>query len=147
MSDGYESALFSVRAKGGKVKQLTPWGEIDENPTWSPDSRRIIFAVGPHGSIETIRPDGSERHTIRPATETFGGHKPWFSPDGSRILLMCENQGLLPDPPPDYNEDLCVMDADGSDLVNITNTPEIFENWPSWAPAPSDDDDDERDDD
>jgi peptide/nickel transport system substrate-binding protein len=47
MSDGYESALFIVRAKGGKVKQLTPWGEIDENPTWSPDSRRIIFAVGP----------------------------------------------------------------------------------------------------
>ena len=35
---------------------------------------------------------------------------------------MCENQGLLPDPPPDYNEDLCVMDADGSDIVNITNT-------------------------
>lgn len=147
MSDGYESALFIVRAKGGKVKQLTPWGEIDENPTWSPDSSRIIFAVGPHGSIETVRPDGTARHTIRPATETFGGHKPWFSPDGSRILLMCENQGLLPDPPPDYNEDLCVMDADGSDLVNITNTPEVFENWPSWGPAACHGDDDEGDDD
>ena len=67
--------------------------------------------------------------------------------DGSRILLMCENQGLLPDPPPDYNEDLCVMAADGSDLVNITNTPEVFENWPSWGPAPRHGDDDEGDDD
>jgi hypothetical protein len=28
------------------------------------------------------------------------------------------------------------MDGDGSELVNITNTPEIFENWPSWGPAP-----------
>ena len=34
-----------------------------------------------------------------------------------------------------YNEDICVMDADGSNVVSLTNTPEIFENWPSWGPA------------
>jgi TolB protein len=135
-SDGYESALFIVRAKGGKVKQLTPWGEIDENPTWSPDSRRIIFAVGPDGSIEAISPNGRGRHVILPALEGRGGHKPWFSPDGTRILFMCENQGSLPEPPADYNEDLCVMDADGSNVVNLTNSPETLENWPSWGPAP-----------
>ena len=146
MSDGYVSALFIVRAKGGNVKQLTPWGEIDENPTWSPDSRRIIFAVGPEGSIEVIRPDGSSRRAILPATEGSGGHKPWFSPDGSRILFMCETQGLLAEPPADFNEDICVMDADGSDIVNLTNTPGVLENWPSWGPAPSDDDDEVDDD-
>lgn len=136
MSDGYESALFSVRAKGGKIKQLTPWGEIDENPTWSPDSRRIIFAVGPEGSIEAVRPDGTARHTILPARARFGAHKPWYSPDGTRILFMCENQGTLTETPEDYNEDLCMMEADGSDVVNITNTPDVMENWPSWGPAP-----------
>jgi TolB protein len=151
-SNGEESALFVVRAKGGAAMQITPWGafadhEYPEHPTWSPDSRWIVFDRAPDGAIEAIRPDGSERHTIRAATETFGGHKPWFSPDGSRILLMCENQGLLPDPPPDYNEDLCVMDPDGSDIVNITNTSEVFENWPSWGPAVSNDDDDDDDDD
>ncbi len=39
------------------------------------------------------------------------------------------------------------MDADGSNIVNLTSTPVIFENWPSWGPAPRDDDDDGRDDD
>ena len=135
-SDGYESALFIVRAKGGKVKQLTSWGEIDENPTWSPDSRRIIFTVGPDGSIEAISPNGRGRHVILPALEGRGGHKPWFSPDGTRILFMCENQGTLAETPEDYNEDLCVMDVDGSDIINITNTPDVLENWPSWGPAP-----------
>ncbi len=28
------------------------------------------------------------------------------------------------------------MDADGTDIVNLTNTPEVFENWPSWGPMP-----------
>ena len=136
MSDGYESALFSVRAKGGKAKQLTPWGAIDENPTWSPDSRQIIFAVGPEGGIEAISPNGRGRHTILPARARFGAHKPWYSPDGTRILFMCENQGTLTETPEDYNEDLCMMDADGSDIVNITNTADVMENWPSWGPAP-----------
>lgn len=145
MSDGYESALFIVRAKGGKVKQLTRWGEIDENPTWSPDSRRIVFAVGPEGSIEAISPSGSGRHVILPALEGRGGHKPWFSPDGKRMLFVCENWGTLPEPPPDFNDDICVMDADGTDIVNLTNTTERFENWPSWGPAPRHHDDDDDD--
>ena len=70
-----------------------------------------------------MRPDGTDRHTIVPASEGFGGHKPWFSPDGTRILFMCENQGTLRKPPRDYNQDLCVMEADGDNIVNITNTP------------------------
>jgi Tol biopolymer transport system component len=105
-----EAAVFITGAAGGRVRQLTPWHAIIEHPTWSPDSRWIAFNT-PEGTIEAIRPDGSERHTILPALEGRGGHKPWFSPDGTRILFMCENQGLT--------------------------TPGKFENFPSWAPAPS----------
>ena len=32
-----------------------------------------------------------------------------------------------------YNEDICVMDAAGTHVVNLT--PETFENWPSCGPA------------
>jgi Tol biopolymer transport system component len=127
--------VFIVGAKGGRVRQLTPWSDNVEHPTWSPDSRWITFN-SPQGTIEAMRPHGHGRHTILPATEGSGGHKPWFSPDGARILFVCENQGSSADPPADYNEDLCVMDADGSNVVKVTNTPEILENWPSWGPAP-----------
>ena len=117
-SGDQEAAAFLVPARGGGARQITSWGAL-EHPTWSPDSRWIIFNT-PDGTIEAIRPDGGRRHVVRPATEGAGGHKPWFSPEGSRILFMCENQGLLAEPPADYDEDICVMDADGSNVVNLT---------------------------
>ncbi len=29
------------------------------------------------------------------------------------------------------------MNADGTHIVNLTNTPDTPENWPSWGPAPA----------
>jgi hypothetical protein len=47
---------------------------------------------------------------------------------------MCENQGSLPEPPKDYNQDICVMNADGDDVLNLTETEGVFENYPAWGP-------------
>jgi Tol biopolymer transport system component len=139
----WRSAIMLVPAKGGRVRQLTPWGpEFPEHPSWSPDSRWIAFDTdepsngSPDGSIEAIRPDGSGRHVILPADDHRSGVKPWFSPDGRSILFVCGNKGLLPEFPPDFNDDLCVMDTDGSNVVKLTNTLRASENWPSWGPAP-----------
>jgi Tol biopolymer transport system component len=126
-----QAAIFLVRAEGGRVRQLTPWGTYVEHANWSPDGRWIAFN-SPEGTIEAIRPDGRGRRTILAATASLEGHKPWFSPDGSRILFVCGFR--FPDG--NFNDDLCVMDADGSDIVNITNEPATHENWPSWGPAP-----------
>jgi Tol biopolymer transport system component len=135
----WRAAILVVPARGGRVRRITPWGEwgrdYPEHPTWSPDSRWILFNVSPDGTIQAMRPDGRERHTIVPARPGFGGHKPQFSPDGTKILFMCETQGTRRKPRKDHNEDICVMDADGTDIVNITNTPKAFENWPSWGPV------------
>jgi TolB protein len=131
----FTSAIFIVGADGGDARRLTPWGQFAEHPTWSPDSRWILFNIAPEGTIEAVRPNGGARRTILEAREGFGGHKPWASPDGARILFVCANWGTLPEPPPDFNDDICVMDADGTNIVNLTNSPETFENWPSWGPA------------
>ena len=144
----FQTAIMIVRAKGGRVRRLTPWADYPdqptpqdaypEHPTWSPDGRWILFNTGPNGTIEAMRPNGRDRHTILAATEGFGGHKPWYSPDGTRILFVCEKQGTLPEPPEGQNDDICVMNADGSNIVNLTNTSETWENWPSWGPTPAD---------
>jgi TolB protein len=141
------TAIMIVGAHGGRVRRLTPWRAYPdqptphdayvEHPTWSPDSRWILFNVAPNGSIQVMRPNGRARHTIKAATDDFGGHKPQFSPDGRRIALMCENQGTQAAPPSDYDEDICVMDADGTNLIHLTNTQNSLENWPSWAPKPT----------
>jgi Tol biopolymer transport system component len=132
---GFTQAAFVVSTKGNhRVRRLTPWGIDAEHPTWSPDSEWIIFNTSPNGDVEAIRPNGEDRNTIRAATPGFGGHKPWFSPEGDRILFMCENQGTLLEPPKDYNQDICVMDADGDNVENITETEGVYENYPAWGP-------------
>jgi Tol biopolymer transport system component len=131
----FSQAIFVVDIETGRVRQLTPWGLNSEHPTWSPDGRWVLYNNAPNGTVQMVRPNGKDRTTIAPATREFGGHKPWFSPDGTQILLMCENQGTRKQPPPDYNEDICVMNADGSNLVHIISTPDTHENNPSWGPA------------
>jgi Tol biopolymer transport system component len=101
-----------------------------EHPTWSPDSRWIAYDL-PIGTIEAVRPHGKARRTILAFTEHLGVHKPWFSPDGSSLLCMCAFNAAGGD------DDLCLMNTDGTGFRNITNTPLRGENGPSWGPAPS----------
>lgn len=124
-------ASYIVSATGGQPRRLTRWSFNAEHPTWSPDSRWVIYN-SPQGTIQQIHPNGSGRRTILRATPRFGGHKPWFSPDGKRILFTC----ALTDAVHHTHEDICVMRANGSHITDITNTPTIDENWPSWGPAP-----------
>jgi TolB protein len=124
-----QQAVFIVAANGGIAWQLTPWELNAEHPTWSPDSRSILFNT-PQGTIATMRPDGRDRHTILAATASLGGHKPWYSPDATKILFVCATESGTT-----QSEDICVMNADGTRTVDLTNTPATFENWPSWAPA------------
>jgi Tol biopolymer transport system component len=134
--DGEEaSAVMIVPAAGGRHQRLTSWDQGVEHPTWSTDGRWIAYGT-PEGTILAVRPDGSGRRTIRPALDGVGSHKPRYSPDGKRIVFMCENQGLLSEPPAGYNEDICTMNPDGTGVINLTNTPDALENWPSWGAAP-----------
>ena len=131
----FQQAVFVVGTKGRhRVKQLTRWRLAAEHPTWSPDSRWIVFNT-PEGTVKAVLPNGKKRRTIMPASRGFGGHKPWVSPDGESILFMCENWGTRRNPPADYNQDICKMDVDGSNIVRVIDTPNTQENWPSWGPA------------
>jgi Tol biopolymer transport system component len=133
----FDQAVFIVSTRGKHlVRRLTPWRTNSEHPTWSPDGKWILFNNTPNGTIQAIRPNGADRHTIVRASVGFGGHKPSFSPDGQHIVFMCENQGTLTQPPPNYNQDICVMDADGHNIVHITKTPRVYENYPAWGPKP-----------
>ena len=85
-------AVFIVAAGGGHARQLTPWSQAAEHPTWSPDSRWITYDL-PVGTIDEIHPDGRGHRTILAASNGWGFHKPSFSPDGRLILFMCAFNG------------------------------------------------------
>ena len=52
------------------------------------------------------------------------GHPSW-SPDGTKIAFSSDRNGDL---------DVFIMNADGSEQINITNDPEIKELSPDWSP-------------
>jgi Tol biopolymer transport system component len=134
-----QEAVFRVRADGTHPMQLTPYGMAAEHPTWSPDGRWIVFndgssSAGTHETIWIMRADGADRHVLYQGTRHTGGVKPQISPDGTRVLFMCVRYGTAFGNV--VSEDICTMNMDGTDVVNITNTPDVKENWPAWGSAP-----------
>ena len=52
----------------------------------------------------------------------LGAAKPTYSPDGSRIVFGCSMA-------------LCLMDADGSDVIELLRVPSAELNHFAWGPA------------
>jgi TolB protein len=94
-------------------------------PDWSPDGTEIVFAeFCVLGHINISNADGSNR---RPITATGTGYEdlhPRWSPDASRIVFESNRTG---------NRDIWIMNADGSNLQQITDDPGA-DGWPAFSP-------------
>jgi len=130
--DTGQRVIASIPFTGGAVTWLTEPKLQAGRPEWSPDGNLIAFASG--AGIFVMRSNGTG---VREVTEgeVFNALDPTWSPDGSQVAFVgtteprcgegCEN-GL--------RYDVFRIDIDGSDLVNLTNTPDRSEVYPSWSP-------------
>jgi Tol biopolymer transport system component len=101
----------------------------DEDPSWSPDGSRIVYAHYPPGSfgVETagvwvMNADGSGRVQLSKGN----GYSPAWSPDGKQIVYAV---AVSPE-----HVDVIVMNADGSGAKKIADT-ESYSAAPSWTPS------------
>jgi TolB protein len=127
-------AVFTVGTDGSGVHRVTPWKlHGGDGPDWAPDGSRILFRsnedVGDFAKSQlyTIHPDGSG---LTQLTHVGGGIKllsASFSPDGTRIVFAMAPKGRLPD--------LYTMARDGSDVRQVTRTPQ-WDSRPDWGPQP-----------
>jgi Tol biopolymer transport system component len=120
------TAVFVVNTDGSGLLQITPWGMAGCcTSSWSPDGQWILLDV--RGSLFVVHPDGTALRQIRlhPGSRYFA-YEPGWSPDGRRIVfamfLAANGQ-----------DDIFTAAADGTDLVQVTNTPE-HEAGPDWGP-------------
>jgi Tol biopolymer transport system component len=121
-------ALFVENIDGTGLRQLTPYGLAEPHEIasaqWSPDGREIVSETTT-GRLFVVRVDGTGLTPIRLQTGTtqYFAFEPDWSPDGTRIVFCMFING---------QEDIYTAKADGSDLVQVTNTPD-FENGPDWG--------------
>lgn len=148
--------IFVMNADGSGVSQLTSDDTEEANPAWSPDGSRIAYqsnrdfsgatssiwfapksleasdAADLHGGMDVyvITADGSgvkRLTTLNPEDEI----DPAWSPDGSRIAFSSDRTdpevtGLL--------SDIFVMNADGSNIKQITTESGGGNFEPTWSP-------------
>jgi len=111
-----------INVDGTGLHQVTPEAganaDFDEGPTWSPDGTRLAFTR--NAVLHVINVDGTGMTPL--PNEDMAQSASW-SPDGQRIAYMSL------DPP-----GIHVRNADGSNLVRVTPTPEFFDGWPRWSP-------------
>jgi Tol biopolymer transport system component len=120
---GY-SDIYVMNADGSGHRQLTRSPQQDGDPVWSPDGRRLAFVRvrGGRSDVYVLDVDGSGlrrlAHAIAfrpmPGAPSSGfGANPAWSPDGRKIAFISNRDG---------NDDIFVVNADGSGLRNLTRS-------------------------
>jgi Tol biopolymer transport system component len=112
--------IYVARPDGSGVRALTRNEANDDDPSWSPDGRRLAVARtgGPRiDGIWVISVDGGGEHRL---TTNRSDATPAWSPDGRRIAFV-------------RNAQLWLMRADGSGQHRVLDH-EAFPGLISWSP-------------
>ena len=126
------AAIFTMKATGGGLKQVTPWqeGSLADKIDWSPNGARIAFSSpdpgglpGVSSNVFTVRPDGTGlvKITNLRGGKLHNGLDSW-SPDGRKIAFARIGAG---------KSQIYVMNANGSGIAQLTRGPD--DHHASWG--------------
>lgn len=131
--DGPFGASRLYRTDGVDYASVQPVVDLNgfAQPAVSPDGQRLAFVCpgsGPAICVANI--DGSDIKMLTSEESTYEDQPSW-SPDGSQIAFR--RYSAVGGQGPWNPSDIWVMDADGSDPVNLTDDA-TSQHWPAWSP-------------
>jgi hypothetical protein len=122
--------IWVMDADASDQVNLTNHPASDQESAWSPDGRKIAFSSDRDGSFDVFVMDANGANPVNltnnPAADGccgFVAGGPAWSPDGTKIAFASDRDGVF---------DIFVMDADGSNVVNLTSG--AGGTQPSWSP-------------
>jgi TolB protein len=136
-----DASLMVMTADGTEMRVLVdePLINREVRLAWSPDSQTIAFVVNGEmvapdqtSEIYLVNADGTGLRQL-----TDSGNvvlNPRWSPEGGQIVFYGYEPGAFAsDAPPNNRTDIFIMNADGSDLMNLTSSYGL-DYHPSWSP-------------
>ncbi len=134
-SDNSRTSIYKIKNDGTNLTNLTPTENVNEengSPNWSPRGDQIAY-ISSDQTVRIMNIDGTDVQVLAdfiPYTEAWsvlGEQPPQWSPDGKKLLFSTaiDTNGKA---------DVVVINADGTNWTNLTNTPDSFELEPVWSP-------------
>jgi Tol biopolymer transport system component len=122
-----DNDLWTMSADGTSQTRITSLDHHELNPAWSASGSKIAFErnTGLNSDIWVANSNGTNAAQV--TTNAANDLRPAWNPTGTKIVFSSD-RGT-----PNVF-DLFVMDPNGANQVNITNTPTISEEYPSWSP-------------
>lgn len=108
-----------------RVVDLPP--DVGNRVYWSPTGLHIAYFM-PNDGLYLLDVQSGRSQRIFQADSLLPrgiiGHEPIWSPDGTRLAFVL---------PTAYATDIYIVNADGTNFQNLTNSP-TYDFWPAWSP-------------
>jgi Tol biopolymer transport system component len=122
--------IFRMLASGASPSPLTVNTVPDGAPAWAPGGTQLVIVREELGDTDLVILDADGSGTSTPLTAPLsslsGAVEPAWAANGS-IAFAALPTGAT-------KRDLFTINANGTGLTNITNTPTLDEREPSWSP-------------
>lgn len=144
-----QAGIFVTNVDGSGLRRISPQGMLVDDifgGSWSPDGSQILFVAREtedhHKAIWVVNADGTSPHQLRidgtcggslSDPGSFGCYSPSWSPDGTKIVFVRST----PDPsaPAGFFENVYTVNADGTDLFQVTDGG--VDDNPDWGTPPA----------
>ena len=123
--DGHPE-LYVIDIKTGKRKRLTNGRAVESSPSWSADSRKIVYssdASAGRPQIYIISATGGKAQRLTSSSFSKYCTSPVWSPDGKKIAFVAQLGG---------NYEICLYDIESRQTYKLTNDRSNDES-PNWA--------------